>query len=338
MLTLVLTILMPHNTRGDTICFDIEAGPQGSPHPWRDDESSEETTDYICAYEDPGDVDWVDYSITACKTGIRRDPGSKEFGCMEFGDGALSKGGNFGVLTYGYDALWIDAFRVQGTGADRWKRTWGSSDTKGWCLSKSRNDHLDWKHDNLPQSVIRDECYYQIKFNADGSVEGLHYGEPKLCRRTITRRCNQSCQPGWKQVGATAWGCCTHWRSCGGHRKICQRDTECRRRTEHEDLEEGDETIEFLALPVKEEDGRWVQLAPPRKELATKSSPSDGLVDRLLEAEHLEGEVPEVHLPEAELSEADLSNDEAVPELVSEADVGRAIKTAIAAAAESPLA
>lgn len=261
----LVALIAPQVANGDTVMFDIESGGQDFSGDF-EDEIDEETGSYICA--------WQEWSAWKCQYGVKRDLG--EWGSIDFPDGSLDKNKDIYVQIYGTDNLWVDRFAAMRDGSDEWTKYWGSSNSQGWCLSADRNDHLDWNHDDYAQHVTAGECYYQVKLATNGNVYGWHFGAPLMCRTEKKMGCKQGCPRGWEHIRTSDYGCCKNWGSCGGNRKTCRGDVECRRRFEDADA---DVTVEVL--PQAEEDGHWVLLSGQEEDDVTRSD----LSDRLSQAE-----------------------------------------------------
>jgi len=254
-----VALIAPQVANGDTLNFDIESGNDDS----FDDEINEETSSYICA--------WHEWSSRRCQYGVKREDG--EWGSIDFPDGSLDKNKDLYVQIYGSDALWVDRFATRRHGSHHWTREWGSSNHHGWCLSTDRNDYLDWNHDDYHrQHVTAGQCYYQFRLATNGLVYGLHNGAPLICRKTKKMNCKQGCPRGWKHIETSDYGCCKNWGSCGGNRKTCQGDVECRRR-----FEDADADVTFEVLPQAQDDGHWVLLSGQKEDNVTRSDISDRL-------------------------------------------------------------
>lgn len=270
MFALVLTLITPQVVNGDTISVDMENGGSDVSVLF-DDEVHETTNSKVCA--------WLDgeYSSRQCQSGMKRE--SQHWGTLDFPDGSLDEKKDLYVQIYGSDALWVDRFLVRGFsiyGRHKWERYYGESNSHGWCLSTDRNDHLDWNSDDLSQSVPDNQCYYQVKLSPDGNVYGSVSAQALMCRVDKKMDCKQNCERGWKHISTSDDGCCKAFFDCGGTRKTCRKDYECRRR-----FENADKDVTVQVLPQAEEDGQWVLLSGQKADNVTRFD----LADRLTQAE-----------------------------------------------------
>lgn len=270
MLSLVLVVFAPRIAFGDTVCFDLEAGNIDLDSD--EDEVHEDTTCKICAWQTTVEGPYE------CKTGIKNsgtaaaDLPDNDKSCIDFKSGILTKGSPVYVSTDCEDAMWIDRLQVNGDGDSSdseddseewhdWQVLRGANNNDGWCLSKDRNDHLGWNHDDYDQHVPANKCYHELKFNSDGSVDGTYdTSQGQLCRREKKMDCKQGCESGWKHVSTSDHGCCSGFLSCGGNRKTCEIDEPCRRRVETSDAE----SVSVRVLGSSEDGRKWVQLRAPR--------------------------------------------------------------------------
>merc|ERR1719499_1765441 len=144
--------------------------------------------------------------------------------------------------------------------------------------------------------------------------------ECRVCRQTRTMGCKEGCPSGheWRHVSSHSYGCCKSWLSCGGHKRVCERNFPCdgpygrggRRRSDDDEAEkieeipieeaEGDEFAyllddseydeEKLKQMTQEELNDFIEelASRPHKsypsELESSSSSSEDLEDRRLES------------------------------------------------------
>jgi len=275
MFALALTLITPQVVNGDRISFDLENGDSDI-SVLLDDEVNEETSSYICGWQDGK------YSQRECQWGVKRELG--HWGGIDFPDGTFTSGGDYYVQIYGSDALWVDRFLVRGDGV--WEYWIGNNNHHGWCLSTDRNDHLDWNHDGYSQHVTAGQCYYKLRLSSNGSVWGWWSNQALMCRTKKKMNCKQDCPSGWKHISTSDHGCCKSWSSCGGNRKTCQGDEECRRRR----IGAADADVSFEVLPQSEEDGHWVLLSGQGANNETRAD----LADRLSQAELPEAVTDEI--------------------------------------------
>jgi len=286
MFLLMLNALTLRTVIGDNLCLDLEAGD----FDWleiRDDELGEESHDTVCAYQDG------DYRNRVCRSVIRGLP--EDGACFGFENQTLDEDKDFYIVTQGHDAVWIDRFiasrqTIVGIGSE-WEKKWGRNNNDGWCLSMDRNDWLDWNYDGRPQHVPDNECYFALQLKADGSVYGYRTSQPRKCRESKMMNCKQGCDSGWTHYETVEYGCCSSFFSCGGNRKLCSKDVECRRRSEA-DAEDPEVTVEVLPPLLDEEHGHWVLLSTPEQDPAARvEGHADHLAARLSTASAVKDDV-----------------------------------------------
>jgi len=120
------------------------------------------------------------------------------------------------------------------------------------------NDSICRRHrGQLIYAVTGGTCKRCLCSNSGGTYCSGE-SECRVCRQTRTMGCKEGCPSGheWRHVSSHSWGCCASFTSCGGHRRVCERNFPCdgpygrrgRRRSD-------DEAEEIEEIPIEEAEG-----------------------------------------------------------------------------------